>query len=400
MAMFAWLSSFTHRNQNIKVSRQYYILGCALFFMSLLEYPLSSMYAWALLTICYLTHLTANQQDRSNNNQFIFFISRTVIGLMVGYYIFSRLFQKILHVNMHTSRATVIETSHLTARFMHIFDILSWHSQLWLWTAIQSSYTPLIALTTLFIFAIYRIKPAHLTRSIITAIATVFLFFLISYSPILASSEFGGGPFRYALITMPILLYILCWSINTILQSYSQRFFSILRTILFTSLTLFAIGYSNLMLADNIVGPHDQDFTAIQTQLREKVIPLLAEHKRVLIHAIDCADGTQDGPVHLEYDMRICQFQQQVISVITHSLTKLGYASNYNNHNDILWQEKQIIVKDTPWGTLVTNTADNYRNDLSPYLDKDMSVVTIDTRELPKYKPYQFYKKILGIQSA
>jgi len=393
IAMFFWHRSY----QSGRLSRYYYALGCIFFFMSLLEYPLSSMYAWALLTIYYLNHLMPNQRHHISH-QFTFFISRTVIGLMISYYIFSRLFQKILHVNMHTHRATVIDTSHIASHFMHIFDILIYHSQLWLWAIYPSSTTPLILLTAVFVFALYKMKPLNPIYFMVTTIAVVFLFFFLSYSPILASSEFGSTPFRYALITMPILLYVFCWSMQTILTAYTSRFFATFRIIFFSSLTLFAISYSNLMLADNIVGPHDQDFTAIQTQLREQVLPLLAQHKRVLIHAIDCANGSEETPVHLEYDMRICQFQQQVISVIIHSLNKFGIASNDNNHNDILWNNKEIVVRNTPWGTLVAHSGESSNNDLNPYLDKNMVVVTVDTRLLAKYQKYGFYKKMLQKQ--
>jgi hypothetical protein len=210
----------------------------------------------------------------------------------------------------------------------------------------------------------------------------VFIFFFLAYSPVLASPEFQVT-YRYGLVTMPIILYLIFWSINAIVNSYSSDnayiFLKFIRAIVFMLATLAAICYSNMMVADGIVGPHHQDFTYIQNQLQQKVLPLLKNNQKVVIHAIDC------------------QYQQQIIGVVIHSLMKMGHASNYSKHNVVIYHDNEIIVKDTPWGTLVVNGANNDNNDLTQYTGNDKTIVTIDTREMPPYQSFSFYKELLGI---
>jgi hypothetical protein len=241
------------------------------------------------------------------------------------------------------------------------------------------------------------------SKNTLYAIAYIAFFFFLSYSPILASPEFQIT-FRYAITTMPILLFVAFWSIHTLFDALFKHHYLLnqisrmISSIILFAITTFGLIYANMMLADGIVGPHDQDFTNIQHQLNEKVIPLLKDNKQVVIHAIACdkeipAYGV-NLPIHLEYGMRICQYQQQVIGVIIHSLRKLGYASNFNAHNEVIYHENEIIVNKTPWGSLVVNNQSNAPTEWEKYATQAKTIVTIDTRHLPIYKRHNFYQQI------
>jgi hypothetical protein len=404
ISAFSWYHYF--RSNSRTVSKWYLHLGSLLFFLSLLEYPLSSMYLWALLAICYLNNLHTNEPYKTNNNRFILNTSLMIISLMIAYYIASRIFHLIFHVDLSTGRAAVIDTSHLFARLLQVAQVLSWHADLWFWKNTHSLLlSPIFLIAALFIIALLQTHKNEMKRfsKIMMTLTITVIFFFLAYSPILATSDVQIT-YRYALVTMPIILYVLLWSINTIVNSYSNNhiypILTKIRTLFLFIACCIGICYSNLMIADGIVGPHSQDFTYIQQQLSEKVVPLLNENKKVVIHAIDCDQGNRyfgyNAP-GMEYGMRICQYQQQIIGVIIHSLNKFGFASNYQRHNQVIYNDKEIVVKDTPWGTLVVNSS-NSNTTATKYANKNTSIITIDTHDMPPYQPYSFYKELLGIR--
>jgi hypothetical protein len=408
-AVFSWYkfhqTFITHRRY------AYFIIGCGLFFASLLEYPLSSMYSWVLLAICYLNTLTIQNPNQINQRRFFYFGSLVTLIMMAGYYLFIIIFHHLFHVDL-SGRAAVIDTNDLVTRFLRIFDILSWHSSFWLYKGPISwhqSFFPVIF--TLYTLTLLKINyknqqksPLVIMKNLLITISTTFILFVLSYSPVLATAEFQVT-YRYTIATMPLILYVFIWSINDITSLLQIRFLTYLTSsimaLFYIGLTVFGIGYANLMIADGIVGPHQHDFAYMQQQLAENVIPLIKENKKVVIHAIDCDGGKnyhyEPGlPMEVEYGMRICQFQQQVIGVTLHSMMSMGYATNYHTHNTVIYGDNDIIVKDMPWGDLVVNsvpTLDLKKIDRS--LDS-VTVVTIDTGHTPPYKRFDFYKGILA----
>jgi hypothetical protein len=175
--------------------------------------------------------------------------------------------------------------------------------------------------------------------------------------------------------------------------------------LLFISFTVFGMGYANLMLGDGIVGPHQLEFTYLQQQLQEKVIPLLKQHKKIVLHIIDCDENNAlqfapGVPTALEYSMRVCSvFQQEAISGVTHSLNLFGYASNYNRPNTVIWNDKEIIVRDIPWGDMIVNNVeDPHLGQLNYPTNHALTLVTIDFRKEPVYQHMQFYKQLFGIK--
>lgn len=404
-SMFCWYRAYHHSTNK----KGYFLIGCLLFFASLLEYPLSSMYIWLLLFIYYLNTNAVSDHNQRSNKLFFYFISLTTVSMMIFYYAFSRLFHFIFKVDLSNGRAAVLDTSDLFSRFFRIFDVLSWHADFWWWKSIHSfMQLPIILLIIFFIFALIKINyfkriPVMVWNIVKTLSISFFLFFL-SYSPVLATPDLIIT-YRYAMVTMPLLLYVAFWSTDILLSpdvrvgKTIDKVALILQSILFVSVTLLGIFSANIMLADRIVGPHQHDFAYIQHQLSDKVLPLLKQNKKVIIHAITCREeekhAASDPLISFEYGMRICEIQQQVIGVIIHSLNRMGYLSNFYRHNNVIYSDKQIMVKDTPWGTLIVNSPSNANRDIRQYVDKNQTIVEIDTRLSPPYEKFEFYKNLL-----
>lgn len=407
-AMFYWYASF---NATKEKNSRYFWIGNLLFMASLMEYPLSSMFAWVMLSMYYLNILAA--KDFSEKRKFFYFGAITTFTLMVLYYIAIHYVHKIFAVDT-ANRAAVINTSHLFDRLLGIFDIMSWHSNMWLWNDITHwNNSPIAAICVLFTVALLAINlPLCNARvifknTIITLIIT-FALFCMAFSPVMASPD-GQSTFRYAIATMPMLLYITFWSLHVIVTSLGNtllaRSIQLACSLTFIVVTFFGISYANLMIGDGIVGPHEQEFAYIQQQLTEKVLPLLKQHKKVTLHLIDCDGEYHFGkgvPTAFEYSLRVCsQFQQEAISVVTHSLNLYGYASNYNRVNTVIWNDKEIIVRDIPWGDIIVNNVeDPHLAQLNYAADDAPTLVTIDLRETPTYEHLQFYKRLLGMKTA
>jgi len=406
-AAFCWHHAY--QTDQPKQKSRYYRLGCFLFFASLLDYPLSSMYIWVLLTISYLNGREYLQR------KFIAHASWVSIKIMVYYYIFCRLVHLVFHVKTNNGRAAVIDLSQIGEKIKHFYDTTGWHSSLWFWKSTGPLHqTPFILIVVVFCLAL--IKTGKLNgetclrnnlKHASLALLITFIFYSLSYSPIFASPELLVT-FRYTITTMPIFLYLIFWSVNVLIgtlflnRPLLNKIINTCNSIVFVCVAFFGLTYANIMLADGIVGPHTQDFDNIQKQLNEKVLPLLKQNKQIVIHAIACDNGDEatrfapNIPSQFEYGMRICQYQQQVLGAIVHSLKKMGYASNFNRKNKLVHKENEIIVNDIPWGTLVVTSAINRNVDLREYTENNRPVITIDTLAMPIYQRFDFYHQLIA----
>ncbi|HEU5281036.1 MAG TPA: hypothetical protein VFU82_03540, partial [Gammaproteobacteria bacterium] len=397
---------------NYKAWKSGLILGCLLFFASMLNYPLSSMFIWAMLVITYLNSIDQKTYFREHKLSFIAKTTCLTIALMVFYYLSSRAVHLLFHVRLDGSRVAVINTEHLLSRLNWLAEVLGWHSYFWRWNNTPPLYqTPFVFLLPIFTLAIfvthfkngYQSTLKAITKTL-ASLGILLTFFFLSYSPILATSEYIIT-YRYSLVTMPILLYLTLWSISVLLtpsctNKSISNLFGFLRVSLYSIFILSGVYYANLRLADNIVGPHDNEFTYVQQQLNKNVIPLIQKNKKVLIHAIACDPNNTglegDATTSFEYGMNICQYQQQVIGVIIHSLYKDGIPSNFNDHNNVIYGENEITVKDTPWGTLLVNGPSNTKIDGKAYRAQGYEIVTLDTRNIPVYRKYSLYRKVMN----
>lgn len=400
-AAFCWYSGFTNNNE--KNRSLLYCTGSVLLFASFMDYPLSSMYIWVLLAITYMSTLSLQTKMQILHRQYVIFCSKLTIGLMIGYYLFCRLFHFIFHVDLESGRVAVIKTAHIVPRLARIFDVISWHSYLWLWTdtvKIWHSFFPyILALLVTALFIHYKASHNDLKKNfkqVTKTLFVLFLFFFLAYSPVLATHELEIT-YRYGIATMPLMLYLIFWSINALTPNRLK----IVSSMIFILLSIFGMGYANLMTADGIIGPHEHDFAFMQHELNAKALPLLALKKPFVIHAIACdSKDNKIGsnlPKSFEYGMRTCQYQQQVIGVLIHSLNQMGYESNYRRHNLITYidhhDDHKIIVQDVPWGVLVVDSSDSNLKDLSKITHK-LPVVTIDTRTMQPYQRFELYQTL------
>lgn len=375
LALFAWYHSYNRT-------------GYILFFLSLLGYPLSSMFGWCMLAICYLN-------TRDQDQQFFWSTAKKIIFLMICYFLFIKIYHIIFHVKFYFGRSAVIDTSNLINRVLSIFQIVVVHSALWLYNPMkfQQALQCFFGINLLLLMAVIKINYQDGFRKIknyfIAYIKTVFVLFalfVIAFSPTMAQTE-PNYTFRYTLATMPILLYILAWSIHVLSTG-------LIRNFIFIVLALFGVGYSNLMLADGIVGPHHHDFNYLRTQLAAKALPLIKQNKMVAIHLIGC-DGMplrlgKGVPETGEYAMRICQYRNYIESAVSHVLIQEGYSSNFNK--EILTQvDESLFIVRAPWGLMLI---DNNDEQAFPFTT-NYEMVTIDLKNAPLYNRFDFYKNLL-----
>ena len=215
--------------------------------------------------------------------------------------------------------------------------------------------------------------------------------------------------FRYTLATMPLLLYVVFWSINCITDFSGQlRFLKMsaqCANAFFILVAIFAIGYANMMTADGIVGPQDSDYRFIESQLSEKVIPLVQQNKLVALHVIDCDHGInypfQKGiPEAFEYGMRLCSYPHHLVGGVSHSMMALGYLSNRHKQNDVFSDGKLFVLKNVPWGNMIVSSDKDYDMSHLDYPADEMTLVTVDMRDAPLYQRFGLYKRLLGMKEV
>lgn len=391
-------------------------LGFILFFLSLLQYPLSSMFIWVMLVIALLNPNEASNNSTISGRTFFYRYSLITIFMMLFYFVFIHVFHFVFHVNLSYGRPAVLDTTHIMTRVLGIFNVIEWHSWLWKWDNTTTwLHSPINIIIALFIFTAtissIILKKDSLTTAIkhsIILLGLIFFAFFMSYSPIFATAE-NVVSFRYTMATMPILLYLIFWSITILSDSSSYTYTLINLFVKSTAIsiliatTIFGVIYCNWMIADGIVGPHDHDFAYIQEQLKSKVLPIINKpNTQVVIHAIGCDSGrnyhyAKGLPTALEYGMRLCEFQQQIIGSIFHSMMVMGHLPNYHNHNEVVYNDNEIIVKNTPWGTLIVNDGKDIKHELPQYTENKRELVEIDFTKAPEYKPFDLYKKILNL---
>jgi hypothetical protein len=431
VSLFCWHTAFYAAAPKRKFIYRW--MGNLLYFLSFLEYPLSSMFAWVMLSICYLNILPVG--DFVERRKFFYYACMLALANIVFYYLVIQVVHRLFPVDYPNFRSAVVNTSHLLPRLFTIFRTMIWHSNLWWWQGFVGwSRVPIAIISILFVIALWNVlsKRKNSTEQIIKKLffnlGLVFLLFFLAYLPILATTDVGFT-FRYGIATMPMLLYVALWSIDTIVsrvnqtdlakvsQISSQSLAQRLAAIFYIALTVFAVLRANLMLADGIVGPHTNDFNFIQQQLTAKALPYIQLHERIILHVIDCDNGISklypgktpeeyfaylgkytyppQIPTAFEYGMRTCQFSQLALSVVIHSLNLYGYPSNYHRPNDINWNVNELVVKATPWGDLIVNGVDDPHLAQLHYSDKNMpTLVTIDMRYEPRYQHLEFYKNL------
>ncbi|MCD6038611.1 MAG: hypothetical protein K0S27_11 [Gammaproteobacteria bacterium] len=401
-----WYKAYVHEARSAK--RRYYLIGCLLFFASLLDYPLSSMYVWSLLIMAYLNTLRIVDRLQAIKKRFFYVASAITLSMTMGYFIFIKLFHFIFKVNLSYGTPAVIDTTHLPLRFVAMINILILHAHQWLYEPVdpRTNYFPIVFILLSCAAAFARIHFLNgqrhfliIARNIGVNLGVCFILFVLAYSPLLALPGISYT-FRYTVATMPILLYLFFWSVNenSILYTVEHLFLTNLLkkfcAILFIGIMLFGMYHANMMTADGIVGPQTRDFEFIERELTEKFIPLIKQHKRIALHVIECDQSLGKSyiyephvPNNLEYGMRLCMFPNHLIGAINHSLMTLGYISNFHRANTVLTIGKETIVKDIPWGYMVFSTSDKVH-----YSEGNVSVITIDMRRVTPYKHLDFYK--------
>jgi hypothetical protein len=322
-----------------------------------------------------------------------------------------------MHIDMSYGRVGVSDILKILSRVFWIFDILVVHALLWFEGQANLLY-PLATILSLLILALFMLSfkagenenVKNSAKNVLRGLAVLFTLFLMCYSPALAAPEDSiSYTFRYTLATMPLLLYVIFWSINTITvtasKSLSLSFPQKGANIVFLATAVFAIYYANIMTADGIVGPQDNDYRFIESQLSEKVTPLLKQHKFVAVHVIDCDHGNhyqfEKGiPTAAEYSMRLCAFPHHLVGAVSHSMMVLGYLSNPHSQNDVFSDEKIFILKKVPWGNIIISSTQNYDRSHLDYPQDKMMYVTIDMNDAPPYKHLGLYKRIFKLNNA
>jgi hypothetical protein len=403
-----WFKSFSANTRSEK--KKYLWLGSAIFFASFLDYPMSSMYAWVLMGICYLNSFTPNAMVNAFRRKFFYYGSGLTVAFTGFYFIFMHVFHFVLHVDMTYGRVGTTNIFAILSRMHWIFDVLVAHANLWVFGQTWTSY-PIKAIISLLVFALLvnGLKAGFtLQKSLkntLAGLGVLFILFFMCYSPALATPEDTVSlTMRYTLATMPLLLYAIFWSLYALTTTARSGFLARLPinavSLAFITTAVASVAYANIMVADGIVGPQTSDYDYIESQLQQKVIPLIQQNRLVAIHVIDCDHGKSykfaNGiPEALEYGMRLCTFPHHLVCAFTHSMMTFGYLSNKHKLNDAYSDENIFVLKEVPWGNIIVSSHPEFELGHVDHPIDQLTVVTIDMRDAPSYQRFDLYKHLL-----
>jgi len=307
-------------------------------------------------------------------------------------------FHWFFHVDLNSGRVGVGLMA-ILPRIPWVFPILKWHSLLWVYLPGHwLSYYPLLAILSFLFVSLIKLsnhQPVNImAKNLVMVPSVLFILFLLCYLPSLAAPEDSiSYTFRYTVATMPLLLYTLFFSLETILHKAANLFF--------IAMAAFGIYDCNLMLGDGIVGPQTSDFNFLKSELHQKVVPLLKQNKLVLLHVINCESYSayhfeKDVPNAMEYGMRLCVFPTHIVGAVDSTLRSLGYASNYQRANTAPGDADTIILNDVPWGNLIVSSRSDVDLSHMDHKKEAMTMVTIDMRAAPVYRHLDFYRHLVG----
>lgn len=381
------------------------IISFVAYFISLMTYQLSAMFSWPMLAIAFLLGIRTieNEKDFRAHCRRLVTVAICLIGAMLLYLLAGNAFLALVNHGGPQGRHLAIDPQ-LGPKLLHLWQTVLWHSQFWFWWDTGSDVFPFLALVVLFAVALwFRVR--RLRRRLIAvslAFVVIASAFAIAYAPVLAPRDFLAS-FRYAMATMPLLLYVAFWATEEIVTRLADQRWAIL---LPTAIAALGVVVCNLMLERHIVGPQDAALAYVRQRLESEALPAIKAGQKVTV-AIDC-NFARPGiygyvGAHFEYDLRLWQYQEQCVSAVVHGLRMLGIESTlapprsmihkYGPHNHIVL---------TQWGAIIATDDGILREQLQKDIGEPIEgpLVSIDEQHADGYRPWSLYTRLIVRRAA
>ncbi|MEI7489085.1 MAG: hypothetical protein WCJ72_17085 [Chryseobacterium sp.] len=397
ISFFLWHEAY--HNSDKKSLWQKYRLAYFVMLASLLCYPMSSPYPFLFLAIYVLL---LKESIPLYKNRKIIDASIFILLCMISVITLGRLVIILFHIHPQNIERSVNIDWDIPNKIYHwtvmlqeasnLFDINGMIYKEWRYV-----YYPVITILGLFFVADYIDNKKHfkdfskkqiIIRTIFDTLAILALMTL-AYCPALAPHTILIV-FRYTVIIMPIMLFLLMWSIKIIINHWlhkeNNQVFKIF-LVLFTAFAVITAMHNHTLY---IVGQNEYQLNFMRGFIESDALPVLKEQKPVTIHIIRDPRITI-LPNNLRsdvYGMGVSpeDFAWGLYAAIIYLMRDYGYES-IEVSPTFKWQgwNSKMSWGKVKWGTIIVTEKDYPLKDY-PLPDTGEKVVTIDMTKLGTYK--------------
>ena len=396
------------------LKRKYIIISGFLILAGSMNYAISMMFYFLFLFIFFILTLDNKSFSKKEIYEFLIKSSIFIISIMILYVLMAKSFHYVLGVEekMHGG---YVRSIHIDWDIMNkIYNILAmlkysfntfnlWSS----WGVKDVNIFFTVAPLTLILFFISIYIKSYLynkhSNNLVSYVAIFsnttivflvsFILLILSYTPVLPLKVvvYDENPFaiimtnRYFVVTMPFILYIMMWSINTIGSlKFLSSFNYIYKNLILIIILIFGIYQCNFSLKNYIVHPHLTELNFIRKHIEQDVLKIIESGEKPSILIIRNPSIKENNQGN-DYDLTINFSHNWLVSATIYALRQYDIWTIIT-HRVIEWDNSKGIHIVSIWGELASVEDRNTFNFLAKKntVIIDMNKLTISDNNLKK----------------
>jgi len=388
------------------ILRKKYIVFSGLLIMAgCMNYAISMMYYFLFLFIFYISNIDKKIFSKKQIYDFLIKSTIFIISIMIIYILLAKSVHLILDVgqkmhggyvrSIHINWDIMNKIHNILAMIKYSFNVFNMWSS---WGIANINIFFSTAFLTTFLFFICIFIKLNLLNSglkdlkyyIIIFSKSVFIFIIslfiliLSYTPVLPLEVvvYDGNPFktimtnRYFVVTMPFILYIMMWTINSLFSfNISKSYSYIYKNFIFLCVLIFGVYQCNYSLKNFIVYPHLTEINFIKKHIEENVLQIInsGEKPTIIIIRNPSIKEVNQGN---DFDLTINFSHNWLVSATIYTLRQYELRTILT-HKVITWKNDLGIHLTSHWGELASVDDINTFN-----LLKKKNTVIIDMNKL------------------
>ena len=364
------------------LKKKYIIISGLLILAGSMNYAISMMFYFLFLFIFFIS--TFDNKIFSKKEVYKFLIKSTIfiITIMILYVLMAKSFHYMLGVeekmhggyvrSIHIDWDIMNKIHNILAMMKYSFNIFNlWSS----WGVRDVNIFFNVAFLTSILFFISIFFRSYLfnknsknvesgfkifSNSVIIFTVSVALL-ILSYTPVLPLKVvvYDNNPFaiimtnRYFVVTMPFILYIMMWSINTIGSfKFLSTYKYIYKNLIFIITLVFGINQCNYSLDNYIVRPHLTELNYIRSHIEKDVLRIIksGEKPSILIIRNPSIKESNQGN---DFDLTINFSHNWLVSATIYALRQYDIWTIIT-HRVIEWDNSKGIHIVSIWGELAS----------------------------------------------
>ena len=403
--IYFFKASFEVKDSILK--RRYIILSGLLIMMGCMNYAITLMEYFLFLFIFYISNIDKQTYSKKQIDEFIIKSVIFIISIMIIYILMAKFFHFMLNVQEKIHASGTIRSIHIdwdiTNKIYNILNMLKYSFNIFgVWSSQGVNNINIfffgISLTFIFFFLsiFLKLNFTHTKNNknyfnLFSKTAFIFLvsasLLILSYTPALPIEIpiHDNNPFktvmpnRYYAITMPFVLYIIMWTINTLFNYCSSylltSYKNIFRNFIFSYALIFGIYKCNYILENFVVFPHLTEINYIKKSVERDVLKIIESGKKPTIIILRNPDIMKIKPGN-DFNLTINHSHNWLVSATIYTLRQYNIKT-IPTYKVLTWENDHLIHITSSWGELASVNDINKLN-----LQTKNNTVIIDMNKL------------------